>query len=114
MRRISVLVLLAQLSSLRPTAQAGSAPPYPPGRCPGAAHPALLPGEALFVKHCAPCHGPDGRLGLNGAHDLTQSNLNAYGRAYLVQNGLGKMPGFKKRLSPQVIEQIVTYSMTLK
>jgi len=72
------------------------------------------PGEALFIKHCASCHGRDGRLGLNGAHNLTKSNLNAYGRGYLVLNGLGKMPAFKQKLSPQVIEQIVLYSMTLK
>ena len=72
------------------------------------------PGQVLFVRHCAPCHGADGRLGLNGAHDLTKSNLNPFGRGYLVQNGMGKMPAFQKKLSPQVIEQIVLYSMTLK
>ncbi len=72
------------------------------------------PGEALFVTHCAPCHGRDGRLGRNGAHNLTQSNLTAFGRSYLVQNGLGKMPAFKKQLSPLAIEQVVQYSLTLK
>jgi len=72
------------------------------------------PGKVLYVKHCAPCHGRDGRLGRNGAHNLTQSNLTAFGRTYLVQNGLGKMPAFKKQLSPQAIEQVVLYSLTLK
>ncbi|RYY10481.1 MAG: hypothetical protein EOO36_20485, partial [Cytophagaceae bacterium] len=45
------------------------------------------PGLLIFQKNCVRCHGKDGRLGLNGAHDLTKSNLNAFGRTYLVTNG---------------------------
>ena len=72
------------------------------------------PGQALFTKNCARCHGRDGRLGVNGAHDLTKSNLNAFGRTYLVTNGLGKMPAFQKTLTAAQIEQVVAYSLTLK
>lgn len=78
----------------------------------GAAPPA--PGQVLFAKNCARCHGANGRLGLNGAHDLTKSNLNAFGRTYLVTNGMRKMPAFAKTLTPAQIEQVVAYSLTLK
>ena len=78
----------------------------------GAAPPA--PGQLIFQKNCGRCHGADGRLGRNGAHDLTKSNLNAFGRTYLVTNGLGKMPAFSKTLTPAQIDQVVAYSLTLK
>jgi cytochrome c6 len=78
------------------------------------AGPPVLAGKVLFQKNCRRCHGANGRLGLNGAHDLTRSNLNAFGRTYLVTNGMGKMPAFKKQLTPAQIEAIVQYSLTLK
>jgi cytochrome c6 len=77
-----------------------------------AAPPAL--GQLIFQKNCVRCHGKDGRLGLNGAHDLTKSNLNTMGRTYLVTNGMGKMPSFSKTLTPAQIAQVVAYSLTLK
>jgi cytochrome c6 len=80
----------------------------------GAAQAAPDPGQVLFQKNCQRCHGKDGRLGLNGAHDLTKSNLNAFGRTYLVTNGMGKMPAFGKTLTPAQIAQVVAYSLTLK
>ncbi|QKG53919.1 c-type cytochrome [Hymenobacter sp. BRD67] len=72
------------------------------------------PGQLLFQKNCQRCHGPDGRLGRNGAHDLTKSNLNESGRTYLVTNGMRKMPAFGKTLTPAQIAQVVAYSLTLK
>jgi len=75
---------------------------------------ALTAGKALFTQNCAVCHGPDGKLGLNGAHDLTKSNLNTAGRVYIVTQGLGKMPAFKGKLTEAQIQQVVAYSLTLK
>ena len=72
------------------------------------------PGQLLFQQNCQRCHGKDGRLGLSGAHDLTKSNLNAFGRTYLVTKGMRKMPAFAKTLTPAQIEQVVAYSLTLK
>jgi cytochrome c6 len=72
------------------------------------------PGQLLYQQNCQRCHGKDGRLGLNGAHDLTKSNLNAFGRTYLVTNGMRKMPSFSKTLTPAQIAQVVAYSLTLK
>ena len=72
------------------------------------------PGLRLYRQNCARCHGQDGRLGANGAHDLTKSNLNAMGRTYMVVNGMGKMPAFGKELTPVEVQQVVEYSLTLK
>lgn len=71
-------------------------------------------GQKLFAFYCARCHGKDGRLGLNGAHDLTKSNLNTMGRTYLVTSGMGKMPAFSKELTADEIQRVVAYSLTLK
>jgi cytochrome c6 len=78
------------------------------------AGPPPVPGQALFQKNCVRCHGANGKLGLNGAHDLTKSNLNAFGRTYLVTKGMGKMPSFEKILTPAQVQQVVAYSLTLK
>ena len=76
--------------------------------------PPLLSGQAIFQKNCVRCHGANGKRGANGAHDLTKSNLNEFGRTYLVTNGLGKMPAFGKALTPAQVQQVVAYSLTLK
>ncbi|MBU6119409.1 c-type cytochrome [Hymenobacter siberiensis] len=78
------------------------------------ATPPVLPGQLIFQKNCVRCHGANGKRGLNGAHDLTKSNLNAFGRTYLVTNGMGKMPAFGKSLMPEQVQQVVAYSLTLK
>ncbi|TGE21688.1 cytochrome c [Hymenobacter aquaticus] len=101
-----LLTVAAACHSTPASAPAETAAPAPA--------PAELPGQALFAQNCAVCHGPDGKLGLNGAHDLTKSNLNATGRVYMVTQGLGKMPSFKDQLSPEQIQQVVDYSLTLK
>ena len=72
------------------------------------------PGQLLFQKNCVRCHGANGQLGANGAHNLTKSNLNAFGRTYLVTNGMGKMPAFGKKLTPAQVQQVVAYSLTLR
>ena len=78
------------------------------------AAPPVLPGQAIFQKNCVRCHGANGKRGLNGAHDLTKSNLNDFGRTYLVTNGMGKMPAFGKMLTPAQVQQVVAYSLTFK
>ena len=81
-----------------------------------AATPVLATGQALYTQNCAVCHGPDGKLGLNGAYDLTKSNLTPAGRIYQVTNGSlsKKMPAFKDKLSEEQIQQVVEYSLTLR
>jgi len=102
-----------------PETAAKPLPPIPPAAAAtealaGADAAVLTAGQALFTQNCALCHGANGKLGLNGAHDLTKSNLNAMGRTYLVVNGLGVMPAFKGQLTDEQIAQVVAYSLTLK
>lgn len=80
------------------------------------ANAALAAGQVLYTQNCAVCHGADGRLGLNGARDLTKSNLNAAGRIYQVTHGSisKKMPAFQSKLSEEEIRQVVEYSLTLR
>ncbi|SES81034.1 c-type cytochrome [Hymenobacter actinosclerus] len=104
------------------TAATPPLPPIPPATgadaataAPAGAEAAVLAaGQALFAQNCAICHGADGKLGVNGARDLTKSNLNATGRTYMVVNGLGVMPAFKGQLTDEQIAQVVAYSLTLK
>ncbi|GAA3918637.1 hypothetical protein GCM10022406_01540 [Hymenobacter algoricola] len=86
----------------------------PTAAAPPTADAGLEAGKAIFTQRCAVCHGPDGKKGLNGAHDLTKSNLNATGRVYLVTNGLGLMPSFKTELTPAEIDAVAAYSLTLR
>ena len=103
--------LLPWAAALALAGCAESSAPEQPAAAPA---PAAPPGQQLFGAHCARCHGADGRAGRNGAHDLTKSNLNAFGRTYLVTNGLGQMPAFKETLTAAEIEAVVTYSLTLR
>ena len=43
----------------------------------GTGTPTLEEGEKVFKKYCILCHGSDGKLGINGAKDLTISKLTA-------------------------------------
>jgi mono/diheme cytochrome c family protein len=71
------------------------------------------PGERLFRTHCTLCHGKDGRLGFNGAKDLTVSKLTRAEMTAQVANGKGAMMPYRNTLSAKEIEQVVDYVRTL-
>jgi cytochrome c6 len=84
---LSLLALLACGSSETRAAQADvSAPPN---------------GKAIFKQYCVTCHGADGKLGLNGAKNLTESQLDLDGRIAIVTNGKNMMTPYGEILSPQ-------------
>ena len=73
---------------------------------------------ALYAKHCATCHGKDGRAKtfkakFNKARDLTDAAWQAgAGDERLfnsITQGRGKMPAFKKKLSPAQVESLVAH-----
>jgi len=79
---------------------------------------AITEGRGLYVKFCAPCHGPhadgESRFGKYAA-DLRKFSLGYSQFVITVQNGrTGKqMPPWKEYLSEQQISQIGAYLETL-
>lgn len=71
-------------------------------------------GKKLFTQYCAVCHGPDGKLGLNGAKDLTVSELTKEERIEQVTHGKNAMVPFENVLTKEQIDAVVQYTETLK
>jgi cytochrome c6 len=71
-------------------------------------------GMAIFRKHCVTCHGTDGKLGLNGAKDLSQSVLSVDQRVEIITYGKKLMTPFGKILTPEEINAVANYTLTLK
>jgi cytochrome c6 len=71
-------------------------------------------GAKVYKQYCVVCHGPDGKLGLNGAKDLTISKFSEAERIVQVTEGKGAMTPFKNVLSPEEIKAVVAYTLTLK
>lgn len=69
-------------------------------------------GMAVFRKNCVVCHGSNGKLGLNGAKDLSQSTLTAAERTAIVTNGKNLMTPFGKILNPAEIDAVVQYTLS--
>ena len=78
--------------------------------------------EGLYRKHCARCHGLDGRgnpraVDTKPGLDLTTSKLMAEGERAEVRRriveGEGTMPAFGKKLSAEEIESLVVLSYQL-
>ena len=77
----------------------------------------------LYSKHCASCHGKDGRAKtfkgkLKRARDLSEPEWQ--GRVgderifNSIMNGKGNMPAYKKKLSDQEIDSLVPYVRGLR
>ncbi|MBA3241182.1 MAG: cytochrome c [Acidobacteria bacterium] len=89
-----------------------------------------LPGQAdtaaaaaLYAKHCATCHGNDGRAKtFKGKFKKTRDLTDAQWQAEVsderlfnsITQGRGKMPSFKKKLSAAQIESLVAHARGLK
>ena len=72
----------------------------------------LALGKRVYKNHCVACHGMNGKMGFNGAKDLTESALNLEERKILIAYGRGSMMAFKSILSAEEIEAAANYSMT--
>ena len=112
-------LLIAALVALPGFAHLRAADPLPD---PIANEPAQSAAQ-LYTKHCASCHGKDGRSKtikgkLKHARNLTDSEWQdkvSDERIYnSINNGKGKMPGYAKKLSDVQIESLATYVRALK
>lgn len=70
-------------------------------------------GARIFKKYCVACHGLNGKMGLNGAKDLTQSQLSLTERKLLIANGKNTMTPFKSILSAEDITLVAQYTQSL-
>ncbi len=75
--------------------------------------PAPVSGATVFKKQCQTCHGADGKLGLNGAKDLTQSTLSLEERIAVIHGGRGTMTAFREILSAEEIQAVAVYTQNL-
>lgn len=71
-------------------------------------------GKHIFSQYCVACHGADGKLGFNGAKDLSQSVLNLEERVTQIAKGKNLMTAFEDLLSPAEIRAVAEYTLTLK
>ena len=71
-------------------------------------------GETVYKKYCIVCHGADGKLGVNGAKDITVSKLTLEEREAQIKKGKNTMTPFEGILSDSQIKSVAAYSLTLK
>lgn len=71
-------------------------------------------GMAVYRQYCVTCHGADGKLGLNGAKDLSQSVLSQEERIIQITNGKNLMTPFRNVLTPAEIKAVAAYTQDLK
>lgn len=77
------------------------------------------PVQKLYKRHCALCHGMDGKLGAAGAGDLTQSVITHEEIVLIITYGKSETPGkvmtpFKDVLSAEEIEAMATFVKGLR
>lgn len=66
------------------------------------------------MQHCAMCHGEDGRLGVGGAANLTELNLNEERVRLVLKNGKNAMPAMISELgNKQAVDAVVAYTLEL-
>ena len=71
-------------------------------------------GQKIFRTYCITCHGLDGKLALNGAKDLSVSEVPLDERIAQITNGKNLMTPFKGILTEEEIQAVAEYTLTLK
>ncbi len=73
----------------------------------------IAKGEAVYAKHCATCHLPDGK-GVPGAFPAITGSAVVNGdikaQANLIINGKNAMPAFGKMLKADELAEVITYT----
>ena len=69
---------------------------------------------SLWKQNCSICHGKNGKLGINGAKDLSLSELSLGPRIEIIAKGKGVMTPFENALTKQEIEDLAKYTFTFK
>jgi mono/diheme cytochrome c family protein len=67
----------------------------------------VVDGRAIYESACAVCHGDDGKLGMAGATDLSQTNLSQSEIVRVILNGKNAMP--KVNMSEEQANAVAKY-----
>jgi mono/diheme cytochrome c family protein len=70
---------------------------------------AALNGKEIFEEKCTLCHGGNGKLGVNGAKDLSVTALDHKGITDIISNGKNTMASYKDVLTKEQIEAVASY-----
>lgn len=73
-----------------------------------------VPGLATYKKYCVACHGADGKMGLNGAANLTESTIPKEEAVQVITHGRKLMAPYKSILKEAEIDQVADYILTLR
>lgn len=66
-------------------------------------------GKEIFEDKCTLCHGDNGKLGANGAKDLSVTALDHKGIVAVVSNGKNTMAAYKDVLTKEQIDAVASY-----
>lgn len=66
-------------------------------------------GHQIYKKYCIVCHGYDGTMGANGAHNLKTSKLTLDEKILVIQKGRNTMTPFGKILKESEIQAVANY-----
>ena len=71
-------------------------------------------GKAVYDAHCIVCHQEDGKGGVAGSKSLVDSQLSDEEIRHIVLNGKNAMAPYKKVLTEQDVEAVVSYVKTYR
>jgi cytochrome c oxidase cbb3-type subunit 3 len=102
-----------------PTQQQAATPTTPvqtaPAPAPAATAATEMSGQALFAKHCAGCHGAEGKgaFGPDLSADYQYGKTEIAAQESISSGRPGNMPAFGQKLSPEEIKALTDFILNL-
>ncbi len=99
-----------------PPPQQQAVTPTPATVTPQATAPAIaVSGQELFKKHCSGCHGAEGKgaFGPDLSGDYKYGKTSVAARESISSGRPGNMPAFEQKLSPEEIEALTEFILSL-
>ena len=71
-------------------------------------------GKEIYNTACISCHGADGKLGMMGARNFSESTMDLDARIEIIKKGKVAMKPFGGILTDEQIKAVAEYTITLK